>query len=76
MAYAVYPRQLRYLSKEELFSSTLSRWVLTHGGSLPIDRADPSPSSIKAAVDMLQHGEIILIYLAPVRQARGPAADP
>jgi len=29
MAYAVYPRQLRYMSKEELFGSTLSRWVLT-----------------------------------------------
>src|SRR5674476_610564 len=62
MAYAVYPRQLRYMSKEELFNSTLSRWVLTHGGSLPIDRAEPSPSSIKTAVDMLQHGEIILIF--------------
>jgi 1-acyl-sn-glycerol-3-phosphate acyltransferase len=45
MAYAVYPRQLRYMSKEELFGSTLSRWVLKHGGSVPIDRADPSPSS-------------------------------
>ena len=41
MAYAVYPRQLRYMSKEELFNSTLSRWVLTHGGSLPIDRRRP-----------------------------------
>ena len=53
MAYAVYPRQLRYMSKEELFGSTLSRWILTHGGSVPIDRADPSPSSIKTAADML-----------------------
>ena len=58
MAYAVYPRQLRYMSKEELFNSTLSRWVLTHGGSLPIDRADPSPSSIKAAVDMREARKI------------------
>jgi 1-acyl-sn-glycerol-3-phosphate acyltransferase len=62
MAYAVYPRQLRYMSKEELFGSTLSRLVLKHGGSVPIDRADPSPSSIKSAVDILQHGEIILIF--------------
>jgi 1-acyl-sn-glycerol-3-phosphate acyltransferase len=67
MAYAVYPRQLRYMSKEELFGSTLSRWVLTHGGSVPIDRADPSPSSIKTAVDMLQHGEIILIFPSGTR---------
>jgi hypothetical protein len=38
-----------------------------HGGSVPIDRADPSPSSIKTAVDMLQHGEIILIFPSGTR---------
>ena len=65
MAYAVYPRQLRYMSKEELFNSTLSRWVLTHGGSLPIDRADPSPSSIKAAVDMREARKISPSSAAP-----------
>ena len=67
MAYAVYPRQLRYMSKQELFGSTLSRWVLEHGGSIAIDRADPSPSSIKTAVDMLQQGEIILIFPSGTR---------
>jgi len=67
IAYAVYPRQLRYMSKKELFNSTLSRWVLTYGGSLSIDRTDPSPSSIKTAVDMLQHGEIILIFPSGMR---------
>src|ERR1035437_5323160 len=67
MAYAAYPRQLHYMSKGELFNSTLSRWVLTHGGSLPIDRVDPSPSSIKTAVDMLRHGEIILIFPSGTR---------
>ena len=36
MAYAVYPRQLRYMSKQELFSPSLSRWVLKHVGSIPI----------------------------------------
>jgi 1-acyl-sn-glycerol-3-phosphate acyltransferase len=67
MAYAVYPRQLHYMAKEELFNSTLSRWVLKHGGSFPIDRADPSPSSIKSAIGMLQHGEIILIFPSGTR---------
>ena len=56
MAYAVYPRQLRYMSKQELFSPSLSRWVLKHVGSIPIDRAHPSPNSIKTAVDIVQHG--------------------
>jgi 1-acyl-sn-glycerol-3-phosphate acyltransferase len=67
MAYAVYPRQLRYMSKQELFGSTSSRWVLEHGGSVPIDRADPSPSSIKTAVDILKHGELLLMFPSGTR---------
>ena len=73
MAYAVYPRQLRYMSKEELFGSRLARWVLQHGGSIPINRADPSPSSIKTAVDILQNGEIILIFPSGTRRAENAA---
>jgi 1-acyl-sn-glycerol-3-phosphate acyltransferase len=73
MAYAVYPRQLRYMSKEELFGSPLARWVLRQGGSIPIDRAGPSPSSIKAAVDILQNGEIILIFPSGTRTAHNAA---
>ena len=67
LAYAVYPRQLRFMSKQELFSSMLSRWILVQGGSVPIDRTDPSPSSIKTAVDILQNGEIILIFPSGTR---------
>ena len=73
MAYAVYPRQLRYMSKEELFGSPLARWALQQGGSIPIDRADPSPSSIKAAVNILQNGEIILIFPSGTRKAHNAA---
>ncbi len=73
MAYAVYPRLLRHMAKKELFGSTLSRWVLEHGGSVPIDRADPSPSSIKTAVDILQRGEIILIHPSGTRNEENVA---
>ena len=67
MAHAVYPRQLRYMSKQDLFGPTLSRWVLEHGGSVPVDRADPSPSSIKTAVDIVQHDGLILIFPSGTR---------
>jgi len=73
VAYAVYPRQLRYMSKEELFSSPLTRWVLQHGGSIPIDRAEPSPSSIKTAIDILRRGEIILIFPSGTRSGENAA---
>ena len=73
VAYAVYPRPLRYMSKEELFSSLLTRWVLLHGGSIPIDRAEPSPSSIKTAIDVLRRGEIILIFPSGTRSGENAA---
>ena len=67
MAYAIYPRQLRYMSKQELFGSPVTRWALGQVGSIPVDRTDPSPSSIKAAVDLLQNGEILLIFPSGTR---------
>ncbi len=57
------------MSKSELFGSTLTRWVLHQGGSIPINRLDPSPSSIKTAVDVLRNGEIILIFPSGTRRA-------
>ena len=73
IAYAVYPRQLRYMSKKELFSVPLTRWVLQHGGSIPIDRVEPSPSSIKTAIDILRRGEIILIFPSGTRSEENAA---
>ena len=67
MGYAVYPRPLRYLSKQELFASPLSRWVLEQGGSIPIDRSDPTPRSIRSAIELLHRGEIMLIFPSGTR---------
>ena len=71
IAYAVYPRQLRYMSKKELFDSRALKWVLEHGGSFPLDRAAPSPGSIKTAVALLKSGDILLIFPSGTRSTDG-----
>lgn len=68
MSYAVYPRRLRHMSKRELFSSPFASWILEQSGSIPIDRADPSPSTIKSAVELLRNGELLLIFPAGTRR--------
>jgi 1-acyl-sn-glycerol-3-phosphate acyltransferase len=73
VAYAIYPRQLRYMSKLELFGSPITRWVMEQGGSIPLDRNDPQPSSIKAAVDLLKVGELILIFPSGTRSSEHTA---
>lgn len=67
LAYSVYPRLLHHMSKQELFNSIFSKWILELSGSAPIDRARPAPSSIKNSVDLLRHGEIILIFPSGTR---------
>lgn len=73
LAYAVHPRQLRYMSKHELFNQPLTKWVLEQVGSIPIDRSDPLPSSIKVAVDLLQNGEVLLIFPSGTRSETNSA---
>ena len=73
VSYALYPRQLRYLSKQELFGSMVTRWVMQNSGFISIDRAEPAPSSIKAAIDVLRRGEVMLIFPSGTRSAGGTA---
>ena len=67
MGYAVYPRPLRHLAKQELFATSISRWIMEQGGSIAIDRTGPTPSSIKAAIDLLHRGEIMLVFPSGTR---------
>lgn len=67
LAYAMHPRQLRHMSKHELFDQPLTKWVLGHAGSISIDRTKPMPSSIKTAVKILRNGELILIFPSGTR---------
>jgi 1-acyl-sn-glycerol-3-phosphate acyltransferase len=67
VAYAVYPRQLRYMSKQELFNSRVAKWILEQGGSFAVDREVPSRDSIKTALDLLKNGEILLIFPSGTR---------
>ena len=67
LAYTLYPRQLRFISKQELFHTPVMNWVFVQSGCIPIDRADPSPNSIRTAVDLLRQGEVILIFPSGTR---------
>jgi 1-acyl-sn-glycerol-3-phosphate acyltransferase len=67
VAYAVYPRQLRYMSKQELFNSRIAKWILEQGGSFAVDREVPSKDSIKTAIGLLKNNEILLIFPSGTR---------
>ena len=55
------------MSKQELFGPSLSRWVLEHVGSIPIDRADPSPEFDQGYNNILKHDGVMLIFPSGTR---------
>ena len=67
LGYALYPRQLRFISKQELSRTPVARWVLEQSGCISINRADPAPQAIKTAVDLLRQGEVILVFPSGTR---------
>lgn len=67
LAYALYPRQLRFISKQELFSTSITKWIFEQSGCISINRADPAPSSIKVAVELLRRGELLLVFPSGTR---------
>ena len=68
MAYAVYPSHLYYMSKQELFDSTLSRWVLEHGGSIPTAQTRPQ---VQSRLLWISYGEArSSLFTRAVREAR------
>lgn len=67
MAYAVYPRNLHFMSKKELFDTRFLKWVLEQAGGIPVDRKRPSPSSVKTAIELLKRGDVLLVYPAGTR---------
>jgi len=57
-------RPLYYVAKHELFQDTLSRWLLSSLGGLPLNRSKPSDSiqSVKKMLHLLKKGEGIVIF--------------
>ena len=47
----------------------ISRWVMEQSGSISVDRAEPAPSSIKSAIDVLRRGEVMLIFPSGTRNS-------
>jgi 1-acyl-sn-glycerol-3-phosphate acyltransferase len=62
LGYALYPHQVHFMAKRELFRSSLIAWVMKVSNAFPVDRDSPSRDSIRIAVDLLRSGKIVVMY--------------
>ncbi len=55
-------RQIRYMSKKELFKIPLLRGLLTILGAFPVDRGGADVGSIRRTISLIEEGEMIGIF--------------
>jgi 1-acyl-sn-glycerol-3-phosphate acyltransferase len=69
-------RPMYYVAKKELFSNRLQSWVLSNLGAFPVDRGAGDADTIRTAKELLERGEIVLIFAEGTRVRPGPLGRP
>jgi 1-acyl-sn-glycerol-3-phosphate acyltransferase len=70
LALALYPRQLHFMAKAELYTPVLKQ-VLHACGAFPVRRGDPSGSAFRAAVALAREGGAVAMFPEGTRRAKG-----
>ncbi len=65
------PKPIHFMAKKELFQNKLIGRFLRSINAFPVDRENPSPSSIKQPVKLLKSGEVVGIFPSGTRASEG-----
>lgn len=69
-------RFIRFMAKAELFEKPLSRWFFTKIGAFPVDRSANDGSAIKTAMDIIDSGDAVGIFIEGTRSKTGELLRP
>lgn len=70
LAYLLYPRQLRWMGKAELFHPSVA-WALTRLGIFPVRRGEGDIQAVATAVELAGQGHIVGIFPEGTRRSKG-----
>ena len=59
---AIYPNQIHYMAKKELFSNKWGGKFLTALNAFPVDRENPGPSTLKRPIKLLKENKTVGIF--------------
>ncbi|HCP14398.1 MAG TPA: 1-acyl-sn-glycerol-3-phosphate acyltransferase [Peptococcaceae bacterium] len=58
IATALYPREIAFLAKQDLFSNRFLTWLLTKVHAIPVNRENPGTNVIRQPVRVLREGKM------------------
>lgn len=62
LAIAVYPTQVHFMAKKELFNSKILKKFLTSINAFPVNRENPGPSTLKIPLKLLKENKCVGIF--------------
>ena len=67
LATGMYPTQIHYMAKKELFEGKFKNWFFKNVNAFPVDRANPGPSTLKIPSRLLKEGKVVGIFPSGTR---------
>jgi len=71
VGYPLYPRQIHYMAKAELYKNPMLRWFLNKGGSFPVRRGERDSEAFKTAVRLAREGGVVAMFPEGTRRTKG-----
>ncbi len=68
---AVYPKQVHFMAKEELFKNFLFRWVFTAIGTFPVKRGRADLQAFRTSYQKIKEGKVLGMFPEGTRQKPG-----
>jgi 1-acyl-sn-glycerol-3-phosphate acyltransferase len=72
----IFRRKLRFMGKSQLFGPPVLTYILKHGGVFPVRRGHRDEEAMKTAFELIDQGELLLVYAEGGRQRSGRLGRP
>lgn len=69
-------RKVRFMAKSQLFGPPVLTFVFKHGGVFPVRRGHRDEEAFKTAYELIDQGEMLLVYAEGGRQRSGELGEP
>lgn len=69
-------RKVRFMAKSQLFGPPVLTFIFKHGGVFPVRRGHRDEEAFKTAFELIDQGEMLLVYAEGGRQRSGELGKP